>query len=837
MKKNKVLKVSMATLALLMSAGYVAQDYQVTPTYAETTKIGDSAQLISTATTWKYLDNNVDPGTETDRYAWTKADYNDSEWKSEAGKFGAKKGKLEDLGDGFVPTVLLNQYINGVNGDDIPAFFFRTTVNISNLDDFSSLSGKLYYDDAAIVYINGVKVASFDEPEGGFESNMSYGGSNASNPKEGVISLTKEQLKDVIKTGQNTIAVELHQGRASSSDIYFEFNNLQVDYGQEETTVEQKALNLTIGEDETRMNLTWYANTNTSGTVQLAKAGAMINGEFPSQFTTVEATNNQANDKGFYYNQATLANLEENTKYVYRVVNGDQVSKIYDFTTKDFDGSYNFIFAGDPQIGASGSASKDTEGWDKTLSDSINKFNPNFILSAGDQVNTASDENQYSGYLDHEELTSVPQATTIGNHDSSSNAYTQHINLPNETAKGETAAGTDYWYVYNNTLFMNINTNNTSTAEHKAFMKEAIKENQDVRWKVVVFHHSVYSVASHSVESSILKRREELTPVFDDLGIDVVLMGHDHVYVRSNMMKGMKVSQETEDLTSVTDPEGILYLTANSASGSKYYDIKTNISTDFVAKMDQSKQRSISNIEVSENSFKVTTYLYNSNDNQWSTLDEFTINKSVETNNQEITLVPEETANDIRVVAPVGTVEKNSTLSAVEVNEGDLYQGIKNTLNTILGSDKDFKVFDLSLIKNGNIINPLGKVQLSLALPEGYDASKLLIYQVQDSQNNDITLNSITYTIKDGRIIIETASLGQFVLVNNVENKKPDTGNGSNTNLPTVKPSNTNNSTTTTNNKVVTGDNSNLIAWGTLLFTALGCSLVAYKSKKEEKLK
>ena len=837
MKKNKVLKVSMATLALLMSAGYVVQDYQVTPTYAETTKIGDSAQLISTATTWKYLNNNVDPGTETDRYAWTKADYNDSEWKSEAGKFGAKKGKLEDLGDGFVPTVLLNQYINGVNGDDIPAFFFRTTVNISNLDDFSSLSGKLYYDDAAIVYINGVKVASFDEPEGGFESNMSYGGSNASNPKEGVISLTKEQLKDVIKTGQNTIAVELHQGRASSSDIYFEFNNLQVDYGQEETTVEQKALNLTIGEDETKMNLTWYANTNTSGTVQLAKAGAMINGEFPSQFTTVEATNNQANDKGFYYNQATLANLEENTKYVYRVVNGDQVSKIYDFTTKDFDGSYNFIFAGDPQIGASGSASKDTEGWDKTLSDSINKFNPNFILSAGDQVNTASDENQYSGYLDHEELTSVPQATTIGNHDSSSNAYTQHFNLPNETAKGETAAGTDYWYVYNNTLFMNINTNNTSTAEHKAFMKEAIKENQDVRWKVVVFHHSVYSVASHSVESSILKRREELTPVFDDLGIDVVLMGHDHVYVRSNMMKGMKVSQETKDLTSVTDPEGILYLTANSASGSKYYDIKTNISTDFVAKMDQSKQRSISNIEVSENSFKVTTYLYNSNDNQWSTLDEFTINKSVETNNQEITLVPEETANDIRVVAPVGTVEKNSTLSAVEVNEGDLYQGIKNTLNTILGSDKDFKVFDLSLIKNGNIINPLGKVQLSLALPEGYDASKLLIYQVQDSQNNDITLNSITYTIKDGRIIIETASLGQFVLVNNVENKKPDTGNGSNTNLPTVKPSNTNNSTTTTNNKVVTGDNSNLIAWGTLLFTALGCSLVAYKSKKEEKLK
>ena len=49
----------------------------------------------------------------------------------------------------------------------------------------------------------------------------------------------------------------------------------------------------------------------------------------------------------------------------------------------------------------------------------------------------------------------------------------------------------------------------------------------------------------------------------------------------------------------------------------------------FVAKMDQSKQRSISNIEVSENSFKVTTYLYNRMIINGQPLDEFTINKSV----------------------------------------------------------------------------------------------------------------------------------------------------------------------------------------------------------------
>lgn len=142
---------------------------------------------------------------------------------------------------------------------------------------------------------------------------MSYGGSNASTPKTGEINLTKEQLTDVLKTGENVIAVELHQGRASSSDMYLEFANLQMNYGEPEVEVEQKALNLTVGENESEMNLTWYANISEAGVVQLAKAGAMINGEFPSEFVSINATSDQSNDNGFYYNQATITNLEENT--------------------------------------------------------------------------------------------------------------------------------------------------------------------------------------------------------------------------------------------------------------------------------------------------------------------------------------------------------------------------------------------------------------------------------------------------------------------------------------------------------------------------------------------
>ncbi|MFR5747557.1 MAG: fibronectin type III domain-containing protein [Thomasclavelia spiroformis] len=815
-QQSKVLKVSMATLALLMGAGYVADSYQVMPAHADTVRQNETTNLINASTTWNYLDNNVDPGTSEDRYAWTKEGYQVDSWKSAAGKFGAKNGALGSLGGGYTPTVLLNQYIEGTS-NDIPTFFFRTTVNVNSLDDLGSLTGNLYYDDAAIIYINGIEVASFDKPSGGYDTNMSYGGSNDSNPREGQINLTADQLKDVLKVGENVIAVELHQGRASSSDVYFEFANLQVNYGQ--TPVEQKALNLTVGKDETEMNLTWYANTSEIGTVEYAKASE--DGEFPSEFTTVNATGNQSNDNGFYYNQATLTNLEENTKYVYRLVNNDTVSKTYEFTTEDFDESYNFILAGDPQIGASGNATNDTEGWKKTLQDSINKFDPDFILSAGDQVNTASNESQYSGYLASEYLTNTPQANVVGNHDSSSNAYSQHFNLPNVSDKGATTAGSDYWYVYNNTLFMNINSNNMSTAEHKAFMEEAIAANPDARWKVVSFHHSVYSVANHAVEGDILQRREELTPVFDELGIDVVLMGHDHVYVRSNIMKGMQVVTDTSNLQSVTDPDGVLYVTANSASGSKYYNIKTDISTEFVAKMDQSKQRSISNIEVNENEFKITTYLYDANNDDWAVLDTFAINKTEVQEADKTALkiavdlanaiTDEDLADVVQAVADefkaardeANTVYNNVSATQVEVNNAfdrlanamhmlDFKQGDKTALKAFIDkvsgldstqyTEATWTVFNDALTAANNVYNNANAMQEEVNeaysnLVKGFLNLRLIPNKdlLEDLINQAEGLNSANYTEASYKVLNEALVNAKAVFENpNATQKEVD---------------------------------------------------------------
>ncbi len=634
MKKRIVqLQIGAAAIAAILGTGSVINAFPcsaaLVTAYAKEQNTEENVTVVNEKTTWKYLDNNTDPASGLSSLTtWTTPDFNDSAWKSAAGKFGAKRGALTSF-NGFTPTVLLQQYQDQENSKCTPTFFFRTTFNAQNIDQITSVTGTLFHDDAVAVYLNGQLITSADMPDEKHENNLYYAGVSAGAPKEASVVLTKDQLKSILKEGSNVLSVELHQDRESSSDIYFEFQNLSLNYNENNTDgdnsgsndekVTQKSIFLTVGNDTSSQGITWYADTETAGEVQYAvKTGDT----FPENYLTVPASSTAANEKGFYSNQAVLTGLLRDKEYVYRVKNGDTISDIYSFTSGNNDGSYEFAFVGDPQIGA-GSTDSDIEGWNETLKTISSKFNADFLLSGGDQVNTASNETQYTGYI-NELFTSLPSATTIGNHDSGSAAYNQHFNLPNESAdKGQTTAGSDYWFVYENTLFINLNSNDRSTAEHKAFIEEAIAANPNVKWKTVVFHHSIFSTASHVDDGDIITRRNELPQVFKDLDIDVVLMGHDHVYTRTYMMDGTTPDTSKGVQSSVTNPTGILYLTANSASGSKYYDIKAP-NAEYSAKMDQSYRRTVTDIKVTDTSYTMKTYYAD----DLSLLDEFTIYKA-----------------------------------------------------------------------------------------------------------------------------------------------------------------------------------------------------------------
>ena len=419
---------------------------------------------------------------------------------------------------------------------------------------------------------------------------------------------------------------------------------------EEEAALSDLVIN--VGSEEDSISLTWHS-TYDGGDI------LVWDGE---EYT---AETNEAQTEGELVNRVTLYDLEANTAYEYYIISGDETSATYTYETGSFGygEEFSFIAVGDPQIGSSGDDESDGANWVAALEYALSDGTDySFIFSMGDQVdsyyktsgsNLTDVEEEYALYLSSPLLTGISMATAVGNHDAGANTtlYSDHFTLPNVSSFGVTiedmyyekyledgateavsdeAAG-DYYFTYNGVLFMVLNSSNISVAEHKAFLEETIETVEDYTWSVVVFHKSIYSVASHVSEVDIAVLRTGLSPVFADLDIDVVLQGHDHVYARSYVMGGSNgmVAQVTDEVeTEIYDPDGTIYVTLNSASGSKYYSITSEAFT-YTTVQNQEKTQNYSSITVDADSFTITTYRVNTGDEstEGTVVDSFTIYK------------------------------------------------------------------------------------------------------------------------------------------------------------------------------------------------------------------
>lgn len=319
-----------------------------------------------------------------------------------------------------------------------------------------------------------------------------------------------------------------------------------------------------------------------------------------------------------------------------------------------------------PDAGAANTAARnDSFGWERTLNAAVAQ-NPDvsFIISAGDQVNKTGKpkEEEYAGYLNPAVLQSLPVATTIGNHDSLNPDYQYHFNNPNSTSYGATQAGGDYYYSYGPGLFIVLNTNNYNVAEHEKAIAQAVASDPDAQWRIVSIHQDIYGSGLDHSDTDGMILRTQLTPIFDKYDIDVVLQGHDHTYSRTkllygdgqihgtyefqlndaktdydwenayNTQNGAKIplypeasdtagtaahsafqsdnacyTIESTSGNTVVDPKGVLYMTANSASGSKFYELVT-AQQDYVAQRSQNWLPSYSVINLTDYAFSIDTY-------------------------------------------------------------------------------------------------------------------------------------------------------------------------------------------------------------------------------------
>src|SRR5262245_36238132 len=297
---------------------------------------------------------------------------------------------------------------------------------------------------------------------------------------------------------------------------------------------------LGVGANESQRVVSWYTSANTSQLVQVAPTSQLVNGEFPAGGTSYPAIVTANTVNGGFNGHAVLDGLQQNTAYSYRVGADGSWSPTYAFKTQSFDGAYDFLFFGDPQIGSSGDVPKDGAGWLDTLNVAL-AANPNaeLLVSGGDQVETANTETQWTSFLQSDKLRQYPWAATIGNHDVGGRAYDQHFWTPNTdrsapfyNGSAATRSGGDYWYIYKGVLFIHLNSDafaNGSDAAHVGYITSIVNAHgADAKYTVLVYHHSIYSPADHANDSDNKQRRLDFPTAFSNLGVDLVLQGHDH---------------------------------------------------------------------------------------------------------------------------------------------------------------------------------------------------------------------------------------------------------------------------------------------------------------------
>jgi len=403
---------------------------------------------------------------------------------------------------------------------------------------------------------------------------------------------------------------------------------------------------LGVGSDDSQRNLAWYSTSDTAQVAQVSLASKVVNGVFPATATSFTATGGLTTS-GEYNRFVTVTGLKENTAYVYRVGSEGNWSATNTFTTADFDGDFNFLFFGDPQIGSSGNVANDTAGWADTLNVATSTYpDAELLFSAGDQVESATSEPQYEAFLSPNQLRQIPFVATNGNHDVGSKAYEQHFNTPNvDRAAGAgsaTGSGGDYWFIHKDVLFMNINSNSRDFTSHIKWMTDVVAAHgAEAKWSMLAFHHSIYSPAVHATDADAVDRRNNLPTTISNLGIDVVLQGHDHAYARSYMIRNGQKADAAEAAGAdsvVQGPGGVLYVTANSSSGSKYYALQNKPEFWWLSVQNQEQVRNYTALEVTDDAINIKTLRSQGNATNAvnSLVDQVTVTKAPDTDTQEV---------------------------------------------------------------------------------------------------------------------------------------------------------------------------------------------------------
>ena len=492
-----------------------------------------NVSIISFGSTWKYLDNGSNQGT-----AWTATGFSDVGWASGNGQLG--------YGDGD-ESIVLNAGCTPVASctSKFITSYFRKNITIGSTATYLDYTLNVKRDDGIIVYVDGAEV---------YRNNIAAGAFTyltlaaiAADDGNTVQSITLTTLQ--IPTGNHTIAVEIHQTTASSSDISFDLelvaneNNASVTRGP--------YLNMAT---QNSAHIRWRTNVAANSVVKYGT----IDGSLTS--TVADATLTTEHD-------VTITGLANDTKYFYSIGNTNPANQTlntgskYFFTTLPLKGAER-----QSRFWVIGDCGNNTSNQLNVRNSYMQYMGANHtdgMLLLGDNAYNAGTDAEYqtSFYPQYQDslLRNVVLWPAPGNHDYANNATRQNdhaipyysmFTLPTAGESGGFPSGTEAYYSFDfaNIHFLSLDSYGKDSNTYRIWdtlgpqvrwIKNDLNANTQ-KWTIAYWHHPPYTLGSHTSEgeADLIAIRQNFIRILERYGVDLILCGHSHVYERSYLLNG-----------------------------------------------------------------------------------------------------------------------------------------------------------------------------------------------------------------------------------------------------------------------------------------------------------
>lgn len=311
--------------------------------------------------------------------------------------------------------------------------------------------------------------------------------------------------------------------------------------------------------------------------------------------------------------KVTIKGLQPGTQYKYTITttneDGSTLTNVADhtqvgtFTTALENGKFTFLGITDIQGTLQGSYEKAKENINNAITEiTATGNNVDFIVNSGDVTDNGKNVKQWhyalnvtNSYNPTTNFATVfskyPTVVAGGNHEKSDGVLARYFNIENGDPNVSVDSGLFYSFKYANAKFIVLNTN-TATAnglpeEQYDWLLKELADNDGVDWKIVVMHKGLYTLGSHTNDVEVQGLRKQLTPVFYDNGVDLVLQGHDHTFTTTKFLdrNGKPVDNSSADIVQGANhydtPNGVLYLTMGTIAD-KFYEFNdaTNLPID-----------------------------------------------------------------------------------------------------------------------------------------------------------------------------------------------------------------------------------------------------------------